>query len=594
VVLHKYCNAFGRVDAHKKFIKARTMPDFNTQWRFALSSIATSVARSASSTLAGAVPEWTQLLQTSATPAAHNKRAAPLARRRLPMLFGNILRAHALPTLKTLGLVAVTTLCYFGIDALGVLDFGPVVYLVPVVIAATRWGIFAAVVASVSGFLASDYFFYAPYYSFVIENPQEVVHLLLFLFVALITSNLASQLKREADALRESEKELGELYEFSRRLAACFTVADLVLAVQAYLTNTLERSVFLIGASGDNSIESYDGHLAPEQVRRQATAMIAADEPDAHVIFDDATNCVWLMRPLSSETAHHGVIAVDLGTSSSANESMARRIESVLTDTAAALERLDLAKAMNEANLRQQADHLKEALIGTVSHELRTPLTSILGSASVLEQTRAVQDNSGVRSLVDAIRDQAKFLDDNIQNLLNATRIAERGVQPRLEWVDPADILNAAIKQRSQRLAKHRVVFDLASDLPLVKVESTLLEQAFGQLLENAAKYSPAGSVIKVAACAERDRVVLSVTDDGAGLTAEEIQQLGCRAFRGQRHLGVVPGFGLGLWIATAFVRANGGTIDGVSRGPELGTTMSIRLPAACGTTPEIMAITDG
>jgi K+-sensing histidine kinase KdpD len=571
------------------------MPALNMQWRFALSSIATSVARSASSTLGGAVPEWTQMLQTSATPAAHNKRAAPLARRRLPMLFGNIFRAQALPTLKTLGLVAVTTLCYFGIDALGVLDFGPVVYLVPVVVAATRWGLFAAVVASVSGFLASDYFFYAPYYSFVIENPQEVVHLLLFLFVALITSNLASQLKREADALRESQKELGELYEFSRRLAACFTVADLVLAVQAYLTNTLERSVFLIGASGDRSVESYDGHLAPEQVRRQATAMIAADEPDARVIFDDATNCVWLMRPLSSETTHHGVIAVDLGTSSSvAHESMARRIESVLTDTAAALERLDLAKAMNEANLRQQADHLKEALIGTVSHELRTPLTSILGSASVLEQTRVVQENSGVRSLVDTICDQARFLDDNIQNLLNATRIAERGVHPRLEWVDPADILNAAIKQRSQRLAKHRVVFDLAPDLPLVRVESTLLEQAFGQLLENAAKYSPAGSVIKVAAYAERDRVALSVTDDGAGLTGEEAQQLGRRAFRGQRHLSIVPGFGLGLWIATAFVKANGGTIDGVSRGPELGTTMSIRLPAACGTTPEIMAITDG
>jgi K+-sensing histidine kinase KdpD len=533
------------------------------------------------------------MLQTSATPATDN---IPFARRRLPMLFGNIFSTHALPTLKALGLVAVTTLSYFGIDALGVLDFGPIVYLVPVVIAATRWGIFAAVVASVSGFLASDFFFYPPYYSFVIEDPQEVVHLLLFLFVALITSNLASQLKREADALRESQKELGELYEFSRRLAACSTVSDLVSAVQAYLTKTLERSAFLIGASGDDSVESYGGRLAPEQVRKQATAMIAAGETDARVIFDDATDyCVWLMRPLSSETAHHGVIAVDLGASSSvANESMARRIESVLSETAAALERLDLAKAMNEANLRQQADHLKEALIGTVSHELRTPLTSILGSASVLEQTRGVQENSGIRSLVDAIRDQARFLDSTIQNLLNATRIAERGVHPRLEWVDPADIVNAAVKQRSQRLAKHRIVLDLDSELPLVKVESTLLEQAFGQLLENAAKYSPAASVIKVAAYPEKDRVVLSVTDDGAGLTTDEVRQLGRRAFRGQRHLGLVPGFGLGLWIATAFVKANGGTIDGVSRGPGLGTTMSIRLPSACGTAPELMAITDG
>jgi K+-sensing histidine kinase KdpD len=535
------------------------------------------------------------MVQIFATAAAARKRHPLFASRGIPALLGDFWRTHALPVLKTLALVAVTTLVYFGIDTLGLLDFGPVVYLVPVVIAATRWGTFTAIVASIAGFLVSDYFFYAPYYSFAIENPQQVVHLLLFLFVALVTSNLASQLKREADALRESKKELSELYELSRRLAACFTVSDLVFAIQAYLTKTLERSVFLIGARGDCSVESFESYPAPEEVRRQAAAMIAANEHDARTIFDDSTHSVWLMRPLSSETAHHGVIAVDLGAGSpTALESMARRVETALADASVTLERLDLAKAMNEANLRQQADHLREALIGTVSHELRTPLTSILGSASVLEQTPAVQENTGIHSLVDAIHDEAKFLDNSIQNLLNATRIAARGVQPRLEWVDPADIVNAAIKQRSQRLAKHRIAPDLGADLPLVKVESALLEQAFGQLLENAAKYSPADSVIKVAAYAEKDGVVLSVRDDGAGLTPEESQQLGHRAFRGQRHLGNVPGSGFGLWIATAFVKANGGTIDGVSRGPGLGTTMSIHLPAAGGTTPELMATTDG
>jgi K+-sensing histidine kinase KdpD len=537
------------------------------------------------------------MLQPSPTTAVStpSKSHALFGRRSIATVLDDHFNTHALPILKTIALVAVTTLIYFGIDALGLLDFGPVVYLMPVVIAATRWGTLAGIVASVAGFLASDYFFYPPYYSLAIENPQEVVHLLLFLFVALVTSNLASQLKREADALRESKKELGELYEFSRRLAACFTAPDLVLAIQGYLTNTLERSVFLFSAAGTNSAESLEGHPAPQQVRQQAADMIAANEPGARTILDENTNGVWLMRPLSSETAHHGVIAVDLGAGSpAAIECVARRIETMLADAATTLERLDLAKAMNEANLRLHADHLKEALIGAVSHELRTPLTSILGSASVLEQTPAVQAIPGVRSLVEAIHDQAKFLDNNIQNLLNATRIAGRGVQPRLEWVDPADIVNAAIKQRSQRLTQHRIASDLATDLPLVLVESTLLEQAFGQLLENAAKYSPANSVIRVAAYAERDRVVLSVSDDGAGLTQDETQQLGHRAFRGQRHLGKVPGSGLGLWIATAFVKANGGTIEGVSRGPGLGTTMSIRLPAAGKTTPELMAITDG
>jgi K+-sensing histidine kinase KdpD len=508
---------------------------------------------------------------------------------------GSFIWTNALHVLISLALVGLATLFYFAIQAVGLLNFVPIVYLVPVVIAAARWGTFPAIVASVAGFLVSDYLFYPPYYSLEMEDPREVVDLLLFLFVALVTGNLASQLKREADALRESKKELGELYDFSRRLAACFSASDLVFAIQAYLTNSLERSVFLIGAAGYNDLERFDDHLAPERVRREAAAMIAASDQDARRTFDASTGSVWLLKPLSSETAYHGVIAVDLGAGSRlAVETMGKRVDTVLDDAAMTLERLDLAKAMNEANFRQQADMLKEALIGAVSHELRTPLTSILGSASVLGEMPAVQDNGAVRSLVEAVREEANYLDNNIQNLLNATRITARGIQPRLDWVDPADIVNAAIKQRSQRLAKHQVELDLAADLPLVKVESTLIEQALGQLLENAAKYSPVGSAIKVAARADQGCVALFVSDEGDGLTPEETQQLGRRAFRGQRHLGSVPGSGLGLWIAKIFVSANGGTLGSGSRGTGLGTTMSIRLPAACESTPELMAATDG
>jgi K+-sensing histidine kinase KdpD len=530
------------------------------------------------------------------TPSLPSGREPPasLAQGRVERVSG-LIGINALHSLITLALVGLATLVYYVIEALGLLDFIPVIYLVPVVFAATRWGTFPAIVASVAGFLVSDYLFYPPYYSLVMDDPREVVDLLLFLFVALVAGNLASHLKREADALRDSKKELRDLYEFSRRLAACFTASDLIFAIQAYLTNTLGRPVFLLGAAGDSDLERFGDHSAPEPMRQQAAAMVAAKDQDARTTFVASTGSVWLLKPLSSETAYHGVIAVDLGAGSrDAVAAMGRRVDTVLADAAMTLERLDLAKAMNEANFRQQSDVLKEALIGTVSHELRTPLTSILGSASVLDQMPAVREDAGVRALIDAVREEAKYLDDNIQNLLDATRITARGVQPRLEWVDPCDIVNAAVKLRSQRLAKHRVELDLAADLPLVKVESTLIEQALGQLLENAAKFSPVGSTIKVAARGNKERVEISVSDEGDGLTPEETQQLGRRAFRGQRHLGTVPGSGLGLWIAKIFVSANGGTLGSVNGGTGLGTTMSIRLPAACETTPELMAATDG
>ena len=216
-----------------------------------------------------------------------------------------------------------------------------------------------------------------------------------------------------------------------------------------------------------------------------------------------------------------------------------------------------------------------------MSHELRTPLASIIGSTSVLDQIPTVKKDHRVHALVAAVHDQARRLDGDIQNLLSAARITARGLQPHLEWTDPTDIVGAAVKQKAARLAGHRLELAVLPDLPLVKVNSVLVEQALGQVLENAAKYSPAGSTIRISARAEEDRVVLAVADQGAGLTEDERRQIGQRSFRGARHVHHVPGAGLGLWIADTFVVANGGTLDAESPGPGRGTTVSIRLPAA-------------
>jgi two-component system sensor histidine kinase KdpD len=130
-------------------------------------------------------------------------------------------------------------------------------------------------------------------------------------------------------------------------------------------------------------------------------------------------------------------------------------------------------------------------------------------------------------------------------------------------------------------LAAHKVETEFAEDLPLVRVDSGLIAEAVGQLLENAAKYSPSGSTISISARAEQGRVILSISDQGVGITPDERQQLGRRSFRSQRHQATIPGSGLGFWIASTVVAANGGTIDVSSRGQGLGTTASIALPGS-------------
>jgi two-component system, OmpR family, sensor histidine kinase KdpD len=203
------------------------------------------------------------------------------------------------------------------------------------------------------------------------------------------------------------------------------------------------------------------------------------------------------------------------------------------------------------------------------------------------------QGDEKVRSLVDGMHLEAKRLDGDIQNLLDTARITDTGVKPRLVWTDPADILTAAIRQRSHCLATHKLSVGVDPKLPLVNVDPVLLEQAIGQLIDNAVKYSSAGSGITIAGRLQEGEVELAVTDHGVGLTEEEASHLFRRAYRGRRHLGNVSGLGLGLWIARIFVVASGGTLSADSPGAGLGTTMSIRLPVVPSMAPELMSLSD-
>jgi K+-sensing histidine kinase KdpD len=161
-------------------------------------------------------------------------------------------------------------------------------------------------------------------------------------------------------------------------------------------------------------------------------------------------------------------------------------------------------------------------------------------------------------------------------------------VTPHLEWADPRDIVNAAIKARSRRLAAHHIETEFADDLPLVHVDSGLIEESCGQLLENAAKYSPSGSTILVGVKSKQDDIMLSISDQGVGITADERPQLGRRLFRSQRHQATIPGSGLGFWIASIFVGANGGSIDITSPGQGLGATATITLPGSAAKQSDI------
>jgi two-component system, OmpR family, sensor histidine kinase KdpD len=461
---------------------------------------------------------------------------------------------------------------------------GAILYLVPVMLAGYRFGVVPAMVAAIAGVLLSGYLYFAQLYSFKVASPQEALNLVLFVVVAVVVSHLSSQAKQHITIARKREREMSDLYAFSRRLAAAPSAAEIFVAIQEHLAALVQRKVVLLGsADAGRSDDVPDSVLA-------AVTQVETDEGRERTV-DDGNGNTWLIRRVSQRSPDFGLVAVDLGSvSGEPLADMRQRIEDALADAAATLERLDVARALNDAKMRSETELLREALIGSVSHELRTPLASILGAATILHNAPALARDGRLLALTAVVRDEAERLNIDIQNLLDATTISRQQVRPKLQWVEPVDIVNAAFEHRRRRLTGYPVTLDLDSNLPIVHVDPAQVRQALMQILDNAAKYSPLGSPIRVAARASGRTVVLSVGDRGAGLTREEQRQVGSRFFRGPRHAATTSGSGLGLWIAKAFISANGGKVEVESDGVDRGSTVSIQLPMSA---EEIMPETE-
>jgi K+-sensing histidine kinase KdpD len=483
--------------------------------------------------------------------------------------------------------VAITTALTAVVLHYTAVKFKLIVYLIPVVICAIRGGFTSAIVCVFASAAVADFLFIPPLYTFVISDPEQIFEMALFVFVALVTSNLAGRLKTEVDTSHRREEEIHNLYELSRCLALCSTAGDLLKAIQDYLSVRLGCEALLIRSASFEASQR-DDDAVPEPIAREAKNMVIAREPGSRFVTEPETNSLWALKYITTAMAEHGVLAINLGKARGPDTSkLNERIDELLLEASATLTRIDVAAALAKANMRLESEVLKTVLLGIASHELRSPVAAILGAASVLDQMPALKGDENARSLVDGMHREAKRLDGDIQNILDTARITNAGVKPHLAWTDPTDILSGAIRHRSHLIGAHKLAVSVDPELPMVNVDFLLLQQAFGQLIENAIKYSPAGSDIGIMARAEDGHVVLSITDEGVGLTEEESNNLFRHAYRGRRHVGNVPGLGLGLWIARILVAVNGGTLSAHSPGPGRGATMSVRLPVPPNFPPE-------
>jgi two-component system sensor histidine kinase KdpD len=259
-----------------------------------------------------------------------------------------------------------------------------------------------------------------------------------------------------------------------------------------------------------------------------------------------------------------------------------RRLLDALADQAAvAIERVSLARGLAEARVLAETERLRAALLTSISHDLRTPLASIIGTVSSLRSFAEQYAPEERDELLATLQDEAERLNRFVGNLLDMTRLESGAIELKLDVMDIAEIVGAALERAGSVLARHHVEVEIAPDLPMLPLDAILFEQVLFNLLDNAAKYAPPGSRIDVRARRQGDSVAIEVIDEGPGIPPGDLERIFDKFYRAQAQDRRRAGTGLGLAICRGFVEAQGGRIEAQNRTDRSGAVLTIRIPAA-------------
>jgi two-component system sensor histidine kinase KdpD len=455
------------------------------------------------------------------------------------------------------------------------------VFLTAILASAIAWGLLPSLFACVLSVLAFNFFLLPPLYTLTIADPDNAVALFFFFIVAVIVSHLSAAARTQIVVARRQARTNAALYDFSRKLAGLGALDDRLWAIAYQVSSMLNVATVLLMPGREGALELVCGY--PPDDRLDAAGLAAAGlawQGKAAVPAAGGASGHRLFLPLSTGSGAVGVLGIEREAGLPALSAGEHRLLLALADqTAVAIERVRLAARLAEARLAAETERLRAALLTSISHDLRTPLASILGTVSSLRGISRRYDAAQREELLATLQEETERLNRFVGNLLDLTRLEAGAIEPHAELFDIAEIVGAALNRASDVLAHHRVGVALTSGLPMLRVDGLLLEQALFNLLDNAAKYAPAGSRIEVHAGRDGADIVLQVCDEGPGIPPAELERVFDKFYRVQAQDRRRAGTGLGLAICRGFVEAQGGRIEAANRSDRDGAVLSVRLP---------------
>lgn len=486
------------------------------------------------------------------------------------------------PYLRGGAILAVGGLLAAGLDRIGLGETAVVMaFLAAVSLVAARYGRGPSIVASVIAVLTFDLGFVPPYYTFAVADTKYVITFAVMLAIALLISTLTARLRVQVEGGKVREHRLSALYELGKQLSSLSGGVFLAAAAGRKVAELCGGEVAIyLGDPGDVPEVAFGRRttIAQNPVSDPAARWVIAHDQIAGAGTDTLPNAVALFLPLVASQRTVGALAVKADPIDPLLEPDGRRLlDACCAQLASALERDRMSIAASEALVQAKTEQVRSALLSGVSHDLRTPLAAIAGASGSLLHADSLDEGTR-RQLLETIAEEANRLTRLLENILQMSKLEMGGSTAQMRWNILEEIVGSALRRCRRELQAHEVEVRIPPDLPLILVDGLLLEQVFVNLLENAAKYTPAGTKVTISAACRGKWLTISVADDGPGLPPAAEERIFEKFHRGSTPADSGRGSGLGLAICRAVAGVHGGTISASNR-PGGGAEFLLRLP---------------
>ncbi len=487
---------------------------------------------------------------------------------------------YLLAALATLAATLLCALLYRLIPRISEANLA-MIYLLSTALVAVYGGRRAATLSSVLGVAAFDFMFVPPRFTFAVSDAQYLITFATMLGVALIVGNLNASVRLQARVAAHRERRTALLYAMSRGLALARSRREMAEIAIQHVGEVFAGRVAIL-------FPDEAGRLAATAPAEQSDSYGQADAGVAQWVFDHRkaaglgtdtlAGADALYLPLTGATRVLGTLAVLPSNPRRVTlPEQFRLLETFAAQIGLALERADLAAHAQAAEVRAEAEGIRNALLASISHDLRTPLATIAGGAATLAANPEGLPSAQRRALAQSVAEQAERVSERITMLLDLVRLETGAIRPRLDWYALDELVGSVLHRLEGRLRRHPVQVELPPDLPLLQIDGRLIEQVLENLLDNAAKYTPPGSAIRIGARVGRRQLEISVEDEGAGLPGNDPQILFEKFQRGAPE-GAVGGIGLGLTICRTILSLHGGRVWAENRAPH-GAAFRFTLP---------------